>query len=254
VTQLVDYYDEKVWGSIYGNRYLLQREKKCISIISGYKKTISKVLDVGCGNGFFLTHIASSLNDGVEYYGVDYSMNSLKEARKIFPKGRFKQGDIEEGLPYKDNVFDLVYAAELVEHLQNPDLFFEEVNRIIKPGGKLVISTPNLCAWYNRILVLFGVQPIFYETSTRSPKIGSGLLRRIKKGTVPVGHVRIFTQRALSDHLEAAGFTVNCFKGANFASLPKALLFIDSLFSFYPRLSSNIICSATKDTKNINGN
>ena len=53
----------------------------------------------------------------------------------------------------------------MIEHLYNPDHMLEECRRVLKPGGLLIISTPNLQAWYNRILFLFGVQPIFYEVS-----------------------------------------------------------------------------------------
>ena len=53
MTQIIDCYDEKVGGSIYDGRYLLQREEKRISIISGNKQRIIKVLDVGCDSGFF---------------------------------------------------------------------------------------------------------------------------------------------------------------------------------------------------------
>ena len=92
--------------------------------------------------------------------------------------------------------------------------------------GHLVLSTPNLCAWFNRLLVRpLGVQPIFYETSTESSLVGAGVLRRFKRGEHPVGHVRLFTLRALSDLLGRAGFSIVEARGAVFdKGLPPRLL------------------------------
>lgn len=245
MTQLIDYYDEEKWGDLTGSRSLFQREKKALKLIAQLSKKPKKVLDVGCGDGYFLMHLEKVLGKKSELHGVDYSPYKIRKAKQL--PFKFKQANIEEvGLPYEEATFDLVYAAELIEHLVNPDYFIEECRRVLKPGGYLVISTPNSHAWYNRVLFFLGIQPIFYELSTKSPLIGAGLLRGIKKGTVPVGHIRIFNTRALKDLLNAEGFRVLKFTGANFASLPQPALAIDNALSGYSKLASNMICIAQK--------
>lgn len=245
---LIDYYDDDRWGIISGKRVLLQREKKCLEIISRLKPKPASMLDVGCGDGFFLKHAEQILGRECDLHGVDYSQYRLAKAREL--PFAFKQANIEtEGLPYDPQAFDLVYAAELIEHLVNPDYFLEECWRVLKPDGYLLISTPNLQAWYNRFLFVLGIQPLFYEVSTKSPLIGAGPLKRIKKGTVPVGHIRIFNVRALKDILESEGFAIKSIQGANWASLPRPALILDNAFTNYPKLASNMVALSQKRQK-----
>ncbi len=88
----------------------------------------------------------------------------------------FRPGDIEikkvnldEKLPYASNQFDNALAIEVVEHLENPWLFFREVYRIMKKGGTLVISTPNTNSINSRVrYLLFGTLPYFSEHAYRN--------------------------------------------------------------------------------------
>jgi SAM-dependent methyltransferase len=242
--ELIDYYDEEKWGeAILTKDELFDREKKSIKLIRSIEKRKGKLLDVGCGVGFFMDKLEKS-GSKLEMHGVDYSPYNLKRAKKL--GFTFKRCNIEEGIPYNDGFFDIVYAAELIEHLVNPDYFLGECNRLLKKGGSVIVTTPNLCAWYNRLLVLFGIQPLFYETSTVSPKVGGGPIRFLKQGKIPVGHIRIFTIRAMKDLLESQGFEVTTVKGAHFAALPKWIRWIDDIFTIYPRLSSGMIVVAKK--------
>jgi ubiquinone/menaquinone biosynthesis C-methylase UbiE len=184
---LIDYYDEERWGTLTGKRVLFQREKKCLKMIAHLKNRPTSSMDVGCGDGYFLKHVEQALGKDCELHGVDYSQYQLSKAGDL--PFHFKQANIETaGLPYDGETVDMVYAAELIEHLVNPDYFLEECWRVLKPSGYLLISTPNLQAWYNRALFLMGIQPLFYEVSTKSLLIGACALKRIKKSAVPVGH------------------------------------------------------------------
>jgi SAM-dependent methyltransferase len=53
--------------------------------------------------------------------------------------------------PFPNGSFDAVFVGEVLEHLSDPDRFFEEVHRILRKKGTLVITTPNSAAWHNRI-------------------------------------------------------------------------------------------------------
>lgn len=241
---LVDYYDEEAWGEdILTKDELYDREKKSIKLIKRLPLKKGKFLDVGCGVGYFISNL-KGLDKRFEYYGVDYSEYNLKKAKTCGAK--LKKCNLEEGIPHQDKTFDVVYAAELIEHLVNTDLVIRECNRVLKKDGYVIITTPNLGAWFNRILLLLGIQPLFYESSTIDPKNGAGIIKNIKKGTIPVGHIRILTMRALTDLLESNGFEVLESKGAHFASLPKWIRWIDDIFTVYPRLSAGLIVLAKK--------
>jgi len=204
-----------------------------------------RLLDVGCGDGLFLAAIDRELalsQRGWQLCGLDYSRSMLEQARTR--PYRFDQGNLEEGLPYEDATFDLIAAGEVLEHLYDPDRLLAEAHRALRPGGSLLITTPNLQAWYNRVLFAFGVQPLYYETSTKSASIGAGPLRRIRKGAVPVGHVRVFNRRALLDLLDSQGFRVTAVRGARFEAVPARS--VDRMFNLWPGLASNLVVLATR--------
>lgn len=107
------------------------------------KKRPRKILDVGCGRGFYVQTV--SLYDfPQEIHGVDINGNYLEQARKICLDKRVKirQGDIYH-LPYPDNFFDLVICSEILEHLSNDKEALLEVKRVLKPRGTLLITVPN---------------------------------------------------------------------------------------------------------------
>lgn len=243
-----DYYDATKFSIGKEERDLFEREKKSLAYIKQH--TAAKdILDVGCGDGLFMDWLREALAErkGVSIWGVDYSKYKLGKAKE---KGhKVKWCDLEKGLPFKDKTFDVIYAAELIEHLYDPDFFLEECYRVLKDKGVVIISTPNLHAWYNRFLFIFGVQPLFYEVSTKSPAIGGGILRRIKKGTVPVGHVHVFNRTGLVDILRNEGFAIKKFLGAQFQALPRGVHLVDKAFNLRPSLASNLIAVAEKREK-----
>src|SRR5690606_13056890 len=118
-----------------------------------------RVLDVGCGDGVFLDRLAQDLDRrDAAYVGVDYSEHQLAKAAAL--PYDFHKCDLGSGIPFPDATFDVVHAAEVIEHLLNPDLLVDEAARVLKPGGHVVITTPNLHAWFNRALFVAGVQPV----------------------------------------------------------------------------------------------
>jgi SAM-dependent methyltransferase len=139
-----------------------------------------------------------------------------------------------------------VYAAEVIEHLTDPDLLVDECARVLRPGGKLLLTTPNLHAWYNRLLFPLGIQPIFYETSSRSTAVGSGPLRPFKHDALPVGHLRVFHRRALLDLVGRAGFAPDLIRGARFHAVPRPLAWLDALLCRRPTLASILVLLVTK--------
>lgn len=67
--------------------------------------------------------------------------------------------DVDEPLPFETNRFDLVWCSEVIEHLRHPAKSIEEMRRVLKPGGTLIITTPNSRCWVYRVLALFDIPP-----------------------------------------------------------------------------------------------
>lgn len=240
----IDFYDKGKWESRVSK--LLMRERVSLKLLGPFLRKKISFLDVGCGSGEFLENLLNSYHKkNLDLYGVDYSKFQIKKASKLPCK--FRVCNLEKGLPFNNEKFDIVYAGEIIEHLYNPDLLVSEAYRVLKDQGYLLFTTPNLCAWFNRLLFLFGIQPIYVETSTESGLVGSGLLRSSKKGEIPVGHLRIFNKTAVEDILEASGFCVIKIKGSIFDSgFPNWLLKIDSMFTLIPSLSAGLVVLAQK--------
>jgi SAM-dependent methyltransferase len=99
-----------------------------------------RVLDLGCGYGA-VSHVIADL--GHEVVGVDTSENAVVLARKKFPAVRFIRADIYD-LPFVEleNSFDIVLSTEVIEHLFYPRRLVQAARRCLKPGGRLILSTP----------------------------------------------------------------------------------------------------------------
>lgn len=115
--------------------YLYAYWRRCLKKL----KTKGRLLDVGCGLGFFLKRI----EDIYETYGIDVSEYAVKKAKMVASKSKIQIGSAVD-LPFKSDSFDIVVAFDVVEHLENPDLFFQKAYKILKKYGILVFSTPNI--------------------------------------------------------------------------------------------------------------
>lgn len=205
------------------------------------RRHFGKVLDLGCGNGELSKKIKELT--GAEVYGVDFYPERYNLA---IEKGiNVKDFDLNKGIPFEDSFFDMVFAGEIIEHVFNPDFFLREINRVLKKGGILVLTTPNLAAWHNRILLLFGIMPYGMEASSENAKIGFGFLKKVKNQE-PAGHLRVFTLNALKELLDFHGFKTEEVKGGPTDYFPNPIRLLEKFFCFFPSLSSKIILRAKK--------
>jgi len=97
-----------------------------------------KLLDIGSGSGWFLENMQWL---GWEVQGVDIDAVSAEKARK---RGVVVHIGTLEEQNYPDNMFDAITLAHVIEHLYNPVTTFRECYRILRPGGRLVVLTPNV--------------------------------------------------------------------------------------------------------------
>jgi SAM-dependent methyltransferase len=214
--------------------------------LEGY--SFKTVLDAACGDG----KLGKLVKDewGVDMCGADIAQKGVELSKASGIKA--KVANLSEKIPFKDKSFDMVLSSESIEHFANPDKFLREVHRVLKPKGLLVITTPNLSSWLNRILFLFGIYPIVLEGSTET-KVGLGILSNFTNGGQVVGLIHVFNYHALRDILFYHGFKVEKVVGmpVNFNSPRLPLLtvmyrIIDSLFSTIKTLSSNYVVVAKK--------
>lgn len=98
----------------------------------------SVILDVGCGTGATTCYL-SQFRPKIQ--GVDFSSLFIEEAKKTAPF--FRVMDMTS-LDYPDNSFDLVCSADAIEHVQGLEKSLAEMDRVLKPGGHLVLQAPNL--------------------------------------------------------------------------------------------------------------
>jgi ubiquinone/menaquinone biosynthesis C-methylase UbiE len=135
-----------------------------------------RALDLGVGDGRLATELeAGSLT------GADVSQVALDRAKRRLPDARLVLVEPDEPLPFADNEFDLVSCIETIEHVRDVQLELSEIRRVLRPGGRLALTTPVASRW--RVLVR-GLEHPF------SP------------------HVRAFSRSSLRAVLEAMGFQV----------------------------------------------
>ncbi len=199
----------------------------------------TRILDVACGRGMLLEAIRNAMPHAL-CQGCDISEAALEHTRALGFNA--VAANVEDGLPFEDEAFDLVIFGEVIEHLVDPDAALLHLSRVLERGGRLIVTTPNIAAWFNRLLLLVGIQPMFTETSShvnlgrRTPALGQW------KSTV--GHLKVFTVAALREMLAANGFTVESMTGAPHPQPTRAAR-LDAFLARFPSLAACMVISAT---------
>ncbi len=116
----------------------LNLAKKRLNFLRKYK-TEGRLLDIGCSAGFFLK---VARDNGWETYGLDISDDTARIARERYGL-EVLTGTIEE-ISYAPNHFDVVMMGDVIEHTANPVNTMLAVNKILKPDGLVILSTPNI--------------------------------------------------------------------------------------------------------------
>jgi SAM-dependent methyltransferase len=106
--------------------------------------------------------------------------------------------------PAADGSYDVVIAADIIEHLIDTDMFMSEMHRIIAPGGSLIVSTPNLASWYNRVRLIRGLVPVGF------PGVSATSRRDL---LVDNNHLRVNVVGEWTNLFQRAGFEVREIRG-----------------------------------------
>ncbi|HYR43558.1 MAG TPA: class I SAM-dependent methyltransferase [Terriglobia bacterium] len=157
--------------------------------------------DIGCFTGAATVAYRSTGFD--QAVGFDLSPDALgvAAARGIEPRP-WHIG--EEPCPAAASEFDFVVAADIIEHIVDTDEFLRELWRILKPGGSLILTTPNLGFWLSRLRLLLGKPPWSYPGA--SSTVREDLM-------VDLSHIRITTRREWEALFRARSFKVEKRRG-----------------------------------------
>jgi len=118
---------------------LISLEIELRQLIEAWPFIEGKLLDVGCGSKPYFLLLAPLVD---KYIGVDWPSSTGLN-------GRVDILATSTGLPFKSDSFDTVLCTEVVEHVPETLQFFKELNRVLRPGGHLILTAPQIC-WLHR--------------------------------------------------------------------------------------------------------
>ena len=156
----------------------------------------SLVVDIGCGNGSFLSLFQDR---GWDLYGSDFSASGIEIARKNYPKINFSLGNAEslpEDLASRAGQFDVVLSTEVIEHVYNPRGLLKTCHSLLRPGGKLVLTTPYHGYLKNLMLAITGKMDGHFTVLWDH------------------GHIKFWSHKTIRQALTEAGFTNMAITGA----------------------------------------
>jgi len=234
---------EEFYENLYERQFPLRGSAHHTLINDRFRKTLSLVkecqphdiLELGFEDPSISEAIVKDI--GAKYTGVDISPVSVRAA-KDQGLNAIQLDASSEPLPFATDSFDLILCSEVIEHLYNPDFAVEQLKRVLRPRGKMIITTPNLAAWYNRFLLLAGIQPVSTEVSTL--RVLGRRLSILGQGGIPVGHIRLFTLPGLCDFITLHHLTLLRVQGYRLEFV-RRLRFIERVFSNFPSLASGFI-------------
>jgi 2-polyprenyl-3-methyl-5-hydroxy-6-metoxy-1,4-benzoquinol methylase len=162
-----------------------------------------RVLDAGCATGYMSLMLARL---GHHVTGIELNPAMAAQARA---QGlEVLEHDLERALPLPDECMDAAHVCEVIEHLFDTEGFLREVHRVLVPEGVLILSTPNLNSFGNRIRVACGL-----------PLPMWGAFPEDTHGT----HVRVLNKAKTVQLLERTGFSPTVIEGINQTRLGQAL-------------------------------
>jgi len=139
----VDWYEKQDSFTARGIlRYKIYRDyhKKFLKLYKNLPPNI-KVLDLGCGISEFIAELQKR---GCEVWGVDFDKNFIEIAKKNFNLKNVYTMSFDDFFQKQDiPQFDIITFFEVIEHLDNPLKFIQNAKKILKPGGKIILSTPE---------------------------------------------------------------------------------------------------------------
>lgn len=226
-------YYENYWKNYWKNNSNLP-----IKLKKSFEKYIiknpkNKILDVGCGDGqYYAKYIIPFAH---EYIGLDISYEAIEkfnELKKEFPNVNVKgiTHDVNKEFPFEKNYFDVVLWIENAEHLVFPLDTLKHIEKVLKPGGILIMTVPNTVQFWNRILFLFG-----FFNATGSPETGV-------RHTYRDPHLRFFNKLNLHNMFkETESMDIMEFGSAGNSPLLSGIPYLGKYFEWEQKYMAQII-------------
>ncbi|HEY2524169.1 MAG TPA: methyltransferase domain-containing protein [Candidatus Binataceae bacterium] len=188
-------------ASAEAEHFRWQREK--VELIANTVQGMPKrgvLADIGCFTGFATAQYSAGFEGAV---GFDASDGALAAAAARGIEARRWSAGLE-GCPASDGEFNVVVAADIIEHIIDTDGFMAELSRILAADGFLIVTTPNLAYWRSRLRLMLGKPPCSYPGP--SPTVRSDLM-------IDLNHIRITTSGEWQALFRASGFRTLDLKG-----------------------------------------
>ncbi|MDY6938518.1 MAG: class I SAM-dependent methyltransferase [Cyanobacteriota bacterium] len=145
-----DRYQEHIWGK--SQRFDREKSVTSVSIdkyftrkIDPFVQPTDKAIDIGCGSGLFLPIVSQRCR---ELVGVDISPEFIRDSRETIERFNLINTRVfqakSEALPFPDDEFDTILMVDAIHHIYHLAETISEMNRVLKPGGKLIIYEPNI--------------------------------------------------------------------------------------------------------------
>lgn len=189
-----------------------------------------RFLDCGCGGGHEIARVSKLLGrEPTHFTGIEWNDSAIEVARN---RGyTVLKGDLNAKLPVEPESQDCAYALSLLEHLLMPCAFIKECHRVLRPGGRLIVLTPNISTYFTAALILAGRMPSSGPHPDSNALMASEELVRVTnlEGTdvedeSPVHrHLVVFSFLALRKFLRMAGFSVEKARGFGLYPFPNFL-------------------------------
>jgi malonyl-CoA O-methyltransferase len=173
-------------------------------------------LDLGCGTGRHALWLAGA---GASVTAVDFSRRMMEKARAKpeSEKVRFLAHDLHERLPFADGAFDVVVSGLVLEHLRDFAPFFSEAHRVLKPGGRAVVSGMHPAMFLRDVRARFH-DPVTgekIEPGSVEHTIGDGVMAAVRAG---------FTLAGIDERAPDAAFAARCPRAEKYVGWPMLLV------------------------------
>jgi 2-polyprenyl-3-methyl-5-hydroxy-6-metoxy-1,4-benzoquinol methylase len=177
------------------------------------------ILECGMAKGGV---VDSLKNSGANLFGVDIN------SRPTIGRVKFFQTDLNGSFPDFKTEFDVIFAGEIMEHLFDDAKFVREAGEILKSGGHLMITVPNLVFSFNRLRMFFGKTPLFAYAPY---------------------HYHVYTKKTLKELIESEGFEISKLISSHVlfsTRRSKMGRIFEILGDFFPSLGAHLMIFARK--------
>ena len=190
-----DYYEE-LWARLPEDLQPPDRDLR-LAFLRAHVAPGDAVLDLGCGDGWATAELAAL---GARPVGIEIAQAAVDRARGNHPELDVRLAPLDGPLPFDDGAFDVVWSSEVIEHVADTAPWLSEVRRVLRPQGRLLVTTPN----HSRLrLLAAGIEPY----------------------SQPLGdHLHLYTARSLRGLLDDFGFDSVAIAGAGGPPLARRML------------------------------